>query len=127
MERILAIIVILVALALIGLSLFGPKPHNTGSATFQKEAQITLTKYAINPNRISILAGRVKLVITNNDDILHKIEIYDPVEKRVIGGIDLISPRSTETIWVDLIRGRRYEIYDPDWREKGMDGVIIPR
>jgi len=127
MERILAIIVILLALVLVGLSLFGPKPQNPSGTTFQKEAQITLTKYAINPDHISILAGRVKLVITNNDDILHQIEIYDPVEKRVIGKIDLIRPQSTKTLWVDLVRGRRYEIYDPIWREKGMEGVILPR
>jgi hypothetical protein len=125
MERAIAIIVILAALALIGFSLFGPKPQSPGAV--QKEAHITLTKNAITPERVYLKHGRVKITVTNKDTILHQIEIYDPVEKRVIAEIDLIRIGATETIWVNLTGGRRYEIYDPIWRNKGMEGLIITR
>jgi Tfp pilus assembly protein PilE len=125
MERAIAIIVILAALVLIGFSLFGPKSQNPGAA--QKEAHFTLTKNAITPERVYVQHGRVKIVITNKDTILHEIEIYDPVEKRVIAETDLIRIGATKTLWVDLTGGRRYEIYDPIWRKKGMEGLIITR
>jgi len=69
----------------------------------------------------------VKLTFTNQGRILHGIEIYDPVEKRVVASINIIRIGESETIWVDLVAGRRYQVYDPTWRNKGMEGVIIAR
>ncbi len=128
MGRILAIIAILVTLALVGFSLFGPKTRNPGTtATAQRQASFTLTEYAISPDRVTIQSGRVKLTFTNQGKILHKIEIYDTVEQRVILTSDMIRQNDTKEIWVDLVGGRRYEVYDPIWRSKGMEGLIITR
>jgi hypothetical protein len=125
MERVVAIIVIIAALALIGFSLFGPRtPTSPGSAP--TEATFTLTEYAITPNRINMKGGRVKLVFINQGNNLHQIEIYDPVEQRVVAQIALIRPKSTAApLWVQLPAGRRYEVYDPVWRRRGMEALII--
>lgn len=127
MGRVIAIILILAALALIGFSMFGPKSPTTGPGTVKREAQITLTEYKLNPDRIYVKGGRVKLVFTNQGRILHEIEIYDPVEKRVVASVEIIRIGESETLWVDLVTGRRYDVYDPIWRKKGMEGVIIVR
>jgi len=124
MERAIAIIVILAALALVGFTVFGPKSPTSG-ARGPKEATLTLTNYAITPNRVNLSSGRVKLVFQNQSENLHAIEIYDTVEQRVIIKIDIIRPRSSFTQWVDLIGGRRYQVYDPVWRKRGMEGLIL--
>lgn len=126
MGRLLAVVAILVALALVGFSLFGPKTHRP-STTTQQTTDFTLTEYAISPDRVTIQAGRVKLTFTNKGRILHQIEIYDTVEQRVVITSDMIRQNDTEVIWVDLVGGRRYEVYDPIWRNKGMEGLIITR
>jgi plastocyanin len=126
MGRLLAIVAILVTLALIGFSLFGPKTRNPGPTT-QKEASFTLTEYAVSPERVTIQGGRVKLTFTNKGKILHQIEVYDTVEQRVIFQSDMIRQNDTKWYWVDLVGGRRYEVYDPVWRNKGMEGLIITR
>jgi len=122
MERAIAIIVILAVLALVGLALFGPKPQS--SANVPKEAQFTLTEYAITPNQVSLQRGLVKLVFVNRGKIVHQIEIYDPVEKRAIAKLDMIGSGTTETLWIELAGGRRYFVYDPVWRKRGMEAVI---
>ncbi len=129
MGRVIAIVLVLAALALVGFSLFGPKSPASGSGpqSLKREASITLTEYQLNPDRIYVRGGRVKLTFTNQGRILHGIEIYDPVEKRVVASINIIRIGESETIWVDLVAGRRYQIYDPVWRNKGMEGVIIAR
>jgi len=130
MERIAAILVVLVALGLIGLTVFGPKRSvDTESAVFDQEATITLIQgHQLQPDRIQMSAGRVKIVVRNTSTILHQIEIYDPVEDRVINSLSSIKARNgEESMWVELVRGRRYEIYDPTWRNKGMEGVLIAR
>jgi plastocyanin len=126
MGRLLAIVAILVALALVGFSLFGPKTRNP-RPTAQNETSFTLTEYAISPERVTIQAGRVKLTFTNKGKILHQIEIYDTVEQRMIFQSDMIRQNDTKVVWVDLVGGRRYEVYDPVWRNRGMEGLIITR
>ncbi len=125
MERVIAIIVIGAALALVGWTLFGPK--SPSDSTILKEGQFTLTEYKITPDRVNLQSGRVKVVFNNQGRILHQIEIYDPVERTVIAKIDVLRPSGSITIWVDLVRGRRYEVYDPIWRSKGMEGLILAR
>ncbi|OGF52692.1 MAG: hypothetical protein A2Z21_03740 [Candidatus Fraserbacteria bacterium RBG_16_55_9] len=123
MERVIAIIVILAAVALIGFSLFGPKssPPPPGA----RDAAFTLTEYAITPNRITMESGRVKLTFANQGNNIHQVEIYDTVEQRVVGKIELLRPKSTTILWVDITGGRRYQIYDPVWRKRGMEALII--
>lgn len=123
MERVIAIIVILAAAALIGFTLFGPKSSTPPAGA--KEATFTLTEYAITPDRINMKSGRVKLVFTNQGNNIHQIEIYDTVETRVVAKIDLLRPKATTTLWVDITGGRRYQIYDPVWRKRGMEALII--
>lgn len=133
MERVVVVIVILVALALAGFALFGPK-HNPG-ASAQKEVQFTLTEYKITltpsnpgtPNRVTIESGRVKLVFSNQGKNSHQIEIYDTVEQRVIAKIDFLRPKGSTTLWLDLVGGRRYQVYDPIWRKRGMEALIITK
>ena len=130
MERIAAVLVVLVALGLIGLTVFGPKSQVDNTNTvFDKEAVITLVQgNQLQPDRIQMSAGRVKITVRNTTTILHQIEIYDPVEDRVLQSLNSIKARDgEESMWVELVRGRRYEIYDPTWRNKGMEGVLIAR
>ena len=123
MERIAAILVILVALGLIGLSVFGPKNFGGNTSTsFDNEAQITIMPGRVfQPDRINMASGRVKITVTNNNSILHQFFIFDPVENRVIKTMESLKANGgTESIWVELVRGRRYQFYDPTWRTKGM-------
>ena len=126
MEKIAAILVILVALGLIGLSIFGPKNFGSG-VTFDKEATITLLPdKKLDPDRVTMSGGRVKITIVNSSPILGQFEIYDPVESRVIATWDSVkSNGGSEMQWVDLVKGRRYEMYDPIYKNKGMKGVLI--
>ena len=129
MERIAAILVILVALGLIGLSFFGPRNFggNTGQ-TFDRAATIEIDiNRQFAPDRVQISGGRVQLTVRNNNDILHRIELYDPVAASVILVFESIRPGREESQWVELVKGRRYTIYDPVWRDKGMEGVVIAR
>lgn len=124
MERVIVIIVLLAAVALAAFSFLGPKPQ--GSTSTAREATFTLTEYAITPNRITLANARVKLVFKNDGNIAHGIEIYDTVEQRVIAKIDYIRPKSTATpLWIELTGGRRYQLYDPTWRRRGMEALII--
>ena len=130
MEKVAAILVILVALGLIGLSVFGPKGQpDPVSATFDKEATINLIQgHRMDPDRLQMSAGRVKITLRNTSSILHQFEIYDPVEDRVIESWSSIKANNgEESKWVELVRGRRYEMYEPTWRSKGMEGVLIAR
>lgn len=128
MDRVLVILAIVAALALIGLSLLMPNP---APGALQREAQFTLTKNAIDPERIVLQHGRVKLVVTNRDTVLHQIEVFDPVENRTVAQLTHLRPQQTQALWVDLSGGgigeRRYQIYDPLFRQKGMEAVIIVR
>jgi hypothetical protein len=125
MEKILAILVILVAVGLVGLSIFGPKNYG-GTTAFDKEATIKIDPgRKFDPDRITMSSGRVKISITNTNNILHQIVIYDNVEQRIIAQWDSIKPGATETQWVELVRGRRYDMYDPTWKDKGMKAVLI--
>lgn len=125
MERVIVIVVLLAAVALAAFSFLGPKPQG-GSSSVAREATFTLTEYAITPNRINLANARVKLVFKNDGNIAHGIEIYDTVEQRVIAKIDYIRPKSTATpLWIELTGGRRYQLYDPTWRRRGMEALII--
>jgi hypothetical protein len=130
MERAITIIVILAILALVGFALFGPKGSSPGggAAQAQREARFTLTEYQITPNRVEIQSGRVKLVFVNQGKIVHQIELYDTVEQRVLREkAEFIRPGETQVLWVDLVGGRRYQMYDPIWRNKGMEALLITR
>lgn len=130
MERIAAILVILVALGLIGLSVFGPRNFGGNTSTaFGTHAQITITAARqFQPDRVEMSSGRVQITVSNQNDILHQFFIFDPVENKVIGQLESLKARTgTESLWVELIRGRRYEMYDPTWRNKGLEGIIIAR
>ena len=131
MERAITIIVILAILALVGFALFGPKgsfPGGGGATQAQREARFTLTEYQITPNRVEIRSGRVKLVFVNQGKFIHQIEIYDTVEQRVLPEkAEFIRPGETQVLWVDLVGGRRYQMYDPIWRNKGMEALLITR
>jgi len=127
MERIAAILVILVALGLIGLSFFGPRNFGNGTSSGQFDTDATITIVPgreFDPNRVEMSGGRVQITFRNTNNILHKIEILDPVEG-VIATYESIRPNNQETQWVDLVKGRRYVMYAPVWRDKGMEGVII--
>ena len=126
MERVITIVVILAALALAGFAVFGPKSQQSAD-TVLKEAKLTLTNYAITPNRVNLASGRVKFVFENQTGNIHAIEIFDPVEQKVILEVKTVRPHSNFTIWVDLVGGRRYEIYDPVWRNRGMQGILITK
>jgi hypothetical protein len=127
MERIAAILVILVALGLIGLSVFGPRNFGGPPTTFESTADIVIDSgRTFQPDRIQVSSGKVKLTVTNNNSILHQFFIFDPVENRVIATLESIRANGgTEEVWVELVRGRRYQMYDPTWRTQGLDGVII--
>ncbi len=130
MERAITIIVILAILALVGFALFGPKGSFLGGGTTQaqREVRFTLTEYQISPNRVEVESGRVKLVFVNQGKIVHNIEIYDPVEDRTLEDkAEFIRPGETQVLWVDLVGGRRYQMYDPIWRNKGMEALLITR
>lgn len=133
MERILVLVAIAAGLALIAISLLmpNPTPRNSSAATFKREAQIELQQNAIRPDRIFVQHGRVKLVIANRDTVLHQIELFDPVEDVVIADKSHIRPGQTVTLWVDLAGGgigeRRYRLYDPIFRNRGMEAVLIVR
>ena len=130
MERAITIIVILAILALVGFALFGPKGSflGGGATQAQREVRFTLTEYQISPNRVEVESGRVKLVFVNQGKIVHNIEIYDPVEDRTLEDkAEFIRPGETQVLWVDLVGGRRYQMYDPIWRNKGMEALLITR
>lgn len=130
MERAITIVVILAILALVGFALFGPKGSSSGGTAgpVPREARFTLTEYQINPNRVEIQSGRVKLVFVNQGKIVHQIELYDTVEQRVLKEkAEFIRPGETQVLWVDLVGGRRYQMYDPIWRNKGMEALLITR
>ena len=133
MDRIFVIVAILAGLALIGIALFlpGGSSGTTGNGTAQTSANIALQHQSFSPDRVTLQHGRVKLVLTNQSNVLHEIELYDPVSQRVIHREDIIRPGQSKTIWVDLQGGvigeRRYQLYDPVFREKGMEAVLIVR
>lgn len=133
MDRIFVIVAILAGLALIGIALFLPGGGGgaTGNGTATKAANIDLQHQSFSPDRVTLQHGRVKLVLTNQSNVLHQIEIYDPVSDRVIHREDIIRPGQSKTVWVDLQGGvigeRRYELYDPVFRNKGMEAVLIVR
>ena len=133
MDRIFVIVAILAGLALIGIALFlpGGGGGTTASGTATKSANIALQHQSFSPDRVTLQHGRVKLVLTNQSDVLHQIELYDPVSQRVIHREDIIRPGQSKTIWVDLQGGvigeRRYELYDPVFRSKGMEAILIVR
>ena len=129
MERIAAILVILVALGLIGLSFFGPRNFggDTGQ-TFDRAATIEINSNRMfDPDRVTISGGRVQLTVRNNNDILHRVELFDPVSSNVVVVFESVRPGREESQWVELVKGRRYTMYDPVWRDKGMEGVVIAR
>ncbi len=128
MERIAAILVILVAIGLIGLSVFGPKNFGSGE-TFETAATISLVSgRKLDPERVNMSGGRVQITIVNKTNILGQFEIYDPVEERIIARWDSIKPNGgSEMQWVDLVKGRRYQMYDPQFKHKGEEGVLIAR
>lgn len=133
MDRIFVIVAILAGLALIGIALFLPGGAGGGTTggTAQTSANIDLQHQSFSPDRVTLQHGRVKLVLTNQSDVLHQIELYDPVSQRVIHREDIIRPGQSKTIWVDLQGGvigeRRYQLYDPVFRNKGMEAVLIVR
>lgn len=133
MDRIFVIVAILAGLALIGIALFlpGGTGGSTGNGTAQTSANIALQHESFSPDRVILQHGRVRLVLTNQSNVLHQIELYDPVSQQVIHREDIIRPGQSKTIWVDLQGGvigeRRYELYDPVFRNKGMEAVLIVR
>ena len=134
MDRIFVIVAILAGLALIGIALFLPGGATGGTSangTAQTSANIALQDRSFSPDRVVLQHGRVKLVLTNQSDVLHEIELYDPVSQQVIHKEDIIRPGQSKTIWVDLQGGvigeRRYRLYDPVFRNQGMEAVLIVR
>ncbi len=134
MDRIFVIVAILAGLALLGVALFlpgGGPAGNTSNGPAQTSANIAMQNQSFDPDRVTLQHGRVKLVLTNESDVLHQIELYDPVSEQVIHSEDIIRPGQSKTVWVDLQGGvigeRRYQLYDPVFRNKGMEAVLIVR
>lgn len=127
MDRLIIIIgVVLLAAGVAAAFLFGGGgQHPMTTAQANKEATITLTEYALTPNHITMDHGRVKLIIVNSGKSIHDFILHDPVENKDIGKLPkFLKPGTSEIIWVDLIAFRRYEMYDPTYRDKGMQGSI---
>lgn len=131
MDRLIIIGVLVVAAVVAIAVIFGggnQSQNQITNAEASSSATVTLTEYALSPNHITMDHGRVKLTIVNNGKSIHDFILHDPVENTDIGKLPkFMKPGTTEIIWVDLIAFRRYEMYDPTYREKGMQGVLVAR
>ena len=129
MDRLIIIAIVVVAAAVAAVVLFGGGGQNQNPTIVQagKSATITLTEYALNPNRLVMDHGRVKLTVINRGKSIHEFILHDPVLNQDIGKLPFLRPGATEILWVDLIAFRRYEMYDSVYKEKGMQGVLNAR
>jgi uncharacterized cupredoxin-like copper-binding protein len=122
--------IVFVAGAVVAAVLLGGGRPTQAPTTVQVSTSttITLTEYALTPSSVIMDHGRVKLTIVNNGKVIHDFILHDPVDNKDIGKLTkFLKPGTSEIIWVDLIAFRRYEMYDPTYRDKGMQGSITAR
>lgn len=129
MSRLIIIAVVVLAAAVAAFFLFGGGGLHRQLIKQQAQGAITirLTEYAMSPNRVTINHGRVKLTIVNGGKNVHEFVLHDPVLNKDIVNLPFLKPGATQAVFVDLIAFRRYEMYDPTYRKKGMEGAITAR
>ena len=129
MSRLIIIAVVVLAAAVAAFFLFGGGGSHPRIIKQQAQGAVTirLTEYSMSPNRVNINHGRVKLTIVNGGKNIHQFVLHDPVLNKDIVNLPFLKPGATQVAFVDLIAFRRYEMYDPTYREKGMEGAITAR
>ena len=86
-----------------------------------QEVDLRVTDTGIEPDRVEVTPGVIRFRIENEGDQEHQlaVETSNDVEES-----ESIEPNSSGTLTVSLVAGE-YEIYDSEFRERGVEGVVV--